>query len=82
MVAAAPLLAIFAQDLSFPAIVLAAPGLGLVGRAVQVATHGWQGTLAAMAWSFTKAELFSFGGAYAVLPCPLSTRVRWSRTSG
>jgi chromate transporter len=29
---------------------------------------GWQGTLAQMAWFFTKAALLTFGGAYAVLP--------------
>jgi superoxide dismutase, Fe-Mn family len=33
-----------------------------------VATQGWQGTLATMAWFFTKAALLTFGGAYAVLP--------------
>jgi chromate transporter len=32
------------------------------------ATQGWQGTLATMAWFFTKAALLTFGGAYAVLP--------------
>ncbi len=118
--------AIFALDVPFPAIVLAAAGLGLAGArwtpavfappsaghgpgsgshapavidddtptpaharfsriallrllaiglalwaagmAVLVATQGWQGTLAAMAWFFTKAALLTFGGAYAVLP--------------
>ncbi len=30
--------------------------------------QGWSGTLAAMAWFFTKAALLTFGGAYAVLP--------------
>jgi len=29
---------------------------------------GWDGTLAHMAWFFTKAALLTFGGAYAVLP--------------
>jgi chromate transporter len=29
---------------------------------------GWHGTLAQMAWFFTKAALLTFGGAYAVLP--------------
>jgi chromate transporter len=45
-------------------------GLGLWagGMAVLVATQGWQGTLATMAWFFTKAALLTFGGAYAVLP--------------
>ena len=36
--------------------------------ALVVAAHGWQGTLAAMGWFFTKAALVTFGGAYAVLP--------------
>jgi len=124
--AGAAFVAIFALDMPFPAIVLAAAGLGLVGArwapevfappgaghalgggghapavidddtptpaharfsrsgllrvlaiglglwaagmAVLVATQGWQGTLAAMAWFFTKAALLTFGGAYAVLP--------------
>ena len=45
-------------------------GLGLWagGMALLVATQGWQGTLATMAWFFTKAALLTFGGAYAVLP--------------
>ncbi|MDQ8000450.1 MAG: chromate efflux transporter [Bordetella sp.] len=33
-----------------------------------VAHGGWQGTLAQMAWFFSKAALLTFGGAYAVLP--------------
>jgi chromate transporter len=47
-----------------------AVGLGLWagGMALLVATQGWQGTLATMAWFFTKAALLTFGGAYAVLP--------------
>ncbi len=32
------------------------------------AAFGWQGVLTQMAWFFTKAALFTFGGAYAVLP--------------
>lgn len=36
--------------------------------AALVAVFGWQGTLAQMAWFFTKAALVTFGGAYAVLP--------------
>ncbi len=32
------------------------------------AWQGWQGTLAQIAWFFTKAALLTFGGAYAVLP--------------
>jgi chromate transporter len=30
--------------------------------------YGWDGALTQMAWFFTKAALFTFGGAYAVLP--------------
>jgi chromate transporter len=125
-IAAAAFVAIFALDVPFPAIVLAAAGLGLAGArwapqvfapasashavgasghapavidddtptpaharfsrggllrvlavglglwaaamAVLVATQGWHGTLATMAWFFTKAALLTFGGAYAVLP--------------
>jgi chromate transporter len=33
-----------------------------------VALFGWEGPLAQMGWFFTKAALFTFGGAYAVLP--------------
>jgi chromate transporter len=33
-----------------------------------VLLHGWDGTLRAMGWFFTKAALLTFGGAYAVLP--------------
>jgi len=43
----------------------------LIGGAVMIAltlTYGWQGTLTQMSWFFTKAALFTFGGAYAVLP--------------
>jgi chromate transporter len=36
--------------------------------ALLVARAGWEGTLAQMAWFFTKAALLTFGGAYAVLP--------------
>jgi chromate transporter len=42
--------------------------LWLLPMALLVATQGWQGTLAQMAWFFTKAALLTFGGAYAVLP--------------
>ncbi len=126
-IAAAAFIAIFALSLPFPAIVLAAAGVGLLGArwapqvfapgggghagsasrshapalidddtptpaharfsrrgllqvlavglglwlgamALLVAAQGWQGTLATMAWFFTKAALLTFGGAYAVLP--------------
>jgi chromate transporter len=36
--------------------------------ATLVAFWGWDGSLAQMAWFFTKAALLTFGGAYAVLP--------------
>ncbi len=42
--------------------------LWLVPMALLVAHGGWQGTLAQMAWFFSKAALLTFGGAYAVLP--------------
>ncbi len=124
-IAAAAFVAIFAFDVPFPLIVLAAGLVGLVGgriaparfraggghgaaarsqgpalidddtptpaharfswarlrRVVAVfgaiwlaaigalgAWAGWEGTLAQMAWFFTKAALLTFGGAYAVLP--------------
>ena len=43
-------------------------GLWLAPMALLLATQGWQGTLAQMAWFFSKAALLTFGGAYAVLP--------------
>jgi chromate transporter len=45
-------------------------GLAIWGGAMAllVARAGWEGTLAQMAWFFTKAALLTFGGAYAVLP--------------
>ena len=45
-------------------------GLGLwaLAMAAIVSAHGLHGTLATMAWFFTKAALLTFGGAYAVLP--------------
>jgi chromate transporter len=42
--------------------------LWAAAMATLVAAFGWQGTLAQMAWFFTKAALLTFGGAYAVLP--------------
>lgn len=42
--------------------------LWLLPMGLLVAAHGWDGTLARMAWFFTKAALLTFGGAYAVLP--------------
>ncbi len=123
-IAAAAFVAIFALDVPFPAIVIAAGVVGYVGGryspstfslgshasarradgpalidddtptpphalfswrglalhagaglaiwaaalAVLAAASGWDGTLAQMAWFFTKAALLTFGGAYAVLP--------------
>jgi chromate transporter len=47
-----------------------ASGLALwfVTLGAVVLLHGWDGTLSRMGWFFTKAALFTFGGAYAVLP--------------
>jgi len=50
------------------AVLGAGLGLWAVAFAALVATSGLQGTLAQMAWFFTKAALLTFGGAYAVLP--------------
>ncbi len=49
---------------------LAAAGMGTWAGTLGalLAWNGWQGTLAQMAWFFTKAALLTFGGAYAVLP--------------
>ncbi len=49
-------------------VVAAGAALWLLPMALLVATQGWNGTLAQMAWFFTKAALLTFGGAYAVLP--------------
>ncbi|AMO23194.1 chromate efflux transporter [Ramlibacter solisilvae] len=49
-------------------IVAAGALLWLLPMVALLAWHGWQGTLAQMAWFFTKAALMTFGGAYAVLP--------------
>ena len=49
-------------------VVAAGALLWLVPMALLVASHGWSGTLAQMAWFFTKAAMLTFGGAYAVLP--------------
>ena len=42
--------------------------LWLLPMAALLASQGWNGTLTQMGWFFTKAALFTFGGAYAVLP--------------
>jgi chromate transporter len=49
-------------------VLVAGAGLWLLVMAALLATQGWHGTLAQMAWFFTKAALLTFGGAYAVLP--------------
>jgi len=43
-------------------------GLWATAMGLLVATLGWQHDLSQMGWFFTKTALFSFGGAYAVLP--------------
>jgi len=40
----------------------------LVATTALLAAFGWHTTYSLMAWFFTKAALFTFGGAYAVLP--------------
>ncbi len=49
---------------------ICATGVLLWGAAIAflIARSGLDGTLAQMAWFFTKAALLTFGGAYAVLP--------------
>lgn len=49
-------------------VVAAGAALWLLPMAALVAAWGWGGTLAQMAWFFTKAAFLTFGGAYAVLP--------------
>jgi chromate transporter len=49
-------------------VLLAGAVLWLLPMGALVAWQGWDGTLAAMGWFFTKAALLTFGGAYAVLP--------------
>ena len=49
-------------------VLAAGVALWLLPMAVLVAAWGWDGTLAQMAWFFTKAALLTVGGAYAVLP--------------
>jgi len=49
-------------------VAAAGAALWLVPMVALVAAWGWDGTLAQMAWFFTKAALLTFGGAYAVLP--------------
>ena len=49
-------------------VVVAGAALWLLPMAALVLWHGWDASLARMAWFFTKAALMTFGGAYAVLP--------------
>ena len=42
--------------------------LWLLPMGLLVLAHGWDSTLAQMAWFFSKAAMLTFGGAYAVLP--------------
>jgi chromate transporter len=46
----------------------AGAGLWALVFGALVLAWGWEGTLAQMAWFFSKAALLTFGGAYAVLP--------------
>ncbi|MES2579371.1 MAG: chromate efflux transporter [Pseudomonadota bacterium] len=43
-------------------------GIWLLSMLVLVLQYGWDATITQMGWFFTKAALFTFGGAYAVLP--------------
>jgi chromate transporter len=49
-------------------VLAAGAALWLLPMVALVLWQGWDGTLATMAWFFTKAALLTFGGAYAVLP--------------
>jgi chromate transporter len=49
-------------------VLLAATVLWLVPMGLLMFQFGWDHTLTQMSWFFTKAALFTFGGAYAVLP--------------
>jgi chromate transporter len=42
--------------------------LWMLAIGLLMAVYGWEATLTQMGWFFTKAALFTFGGAYAVLP--------------
>ena len=50
------------------AVLVAGAVLWLLPMGALVAWQGWDSTLSAMGWFFTKAALLTFGGAYAVLP--------------
>ena len=49
-------------------VVTIGASLWLAPMAVLGVWQGWDSTLSAMGWFFTKAALLTFGGAYAVLP--------------
>ncbi|NMG44419.1 chromate efflux transporter [Aromatoleum toluvorans] len=49
-------------------VIVAGGLLWLVPMGLLTAIWGWQHALTQMGWFFTKAALFTFGGAYAVLP--------------
>lgn len=49
-------------------VVLAGGLLWLIPMGLLTSAWGWQHTFTQMGWFFTKAALFTFGGAYAVLP--------------
>lgn len=49
-------------------ILLVGAALWLLPMGLLTALFGWDGSLTQMGWFFTKAALFTIGGAYAVLP--------------
>jgi len=52
----------------FAGLIVFFVALWIVADVALIAGTGREGTLAQMAWFFTKAALLTFGGAYAVLP--------------
>lgn len=52
----------------FVRVLVVGIGIWLLCMLVLVLKYGWDATLTQMGWFFTKAALFTFGGAYAVLP--------------
>lgn len=53
---------------TFVKVLVLGIGIWLFSMLVLVLQYGWDATLTQMGWFFTKAALFTFGGAYAVLP--------------
>lgn len=53
---------------TFVRVLVVGIGIWLLSMLVLVLQYGWVATLTQMGWFFTKAALFTFGGAYAVLP--------------